>query len=100
LNLFPGGKVLHSIGEKIRVGVSKNEWTELHDGDEPREVQYLIVRVSAVEYTREIKKFRALVDFCPEPFLQRTFRFPKGRCFLYQVEVGEHTDDLGETVGL
>jgi len=33
--------VLHSIGENIRMRVSPDERSELHDTDEPRQISYL-----------------------------------------------------------
>jgi len=80
--------------------VPKNKRTEFHDGDEPRKVQDFVVRVPAVENTREVEKLCPLIYFCPESFLQSLFCVSERRRLLDQVQVGEHTDGLWETVGL
>jgi len=99
-NLFPGSKVLHSIGKQVRVRVPKDKRAEFDNGDESRKVQDFIVGIPTVENTRKVEKLCPLIYLCPEPFLQNLFCVSEGRCLLDQVEVGEHTDDFWETVGL
>ena len=82
------------------MGVPEDERAKFHDGNEPRKVQDFVIRIPAIEDSGKVEKLCPLIYFGPESFFQSLFGISEGRHLLYQVQVGEHTDDLWETVGL
>ena len=80
--------------------IAEDEGAELHDGDEAGEVEDLGVGVATVENAGEIEELRTLVDLCPKTLFECLFGRTKGGSLLNEVEVGEDTDDFGETMGL
>lgn len=80
--------------------VPEHQRSEFHDGDEPREIEDFLVRVSAIEDSREVEKFGALVDFGPEPLFEAFFGLALDGEFFDQVQVREDANNLWETMGL
>ena len=52
------------------MGVSENEGTEFHDGDETRQQVDLRVGVTAVHDSRQGEQLCSLVDFGPESMFE------------------------------
>lgn len=49
---FAGGEVLEAISEDVRMGVSEDKGSELHDRDEAGEIHDFGVGIAAIENTR------------------------------------------------
>jgi len=82
------------------MGISENERSEFHDGDETGEIEDFSVGISAINNSRKIEEFCALVYFCPETLFESFLCGFEGCSFFYEVKVGEDTYDFGEAVGL
>ena len=51
------------------MGITKDEWTELHDADEAREEVDLCVGISTVDDSGKGKELGSLIYLCPESVL-------------------------------
>src|SRR6266550_2135389 len=99
-NLLTWREILHSVGKKVRVGVSEDQRSEFHDGDEAREVEDLRIRISAIENAGEVKQLRPLVDFGPKSLFESFFSRSYDGSFFDKVQVGKDANDFGKSVGL
>ena len=82
------------------MGVTEDQRSEFHDGDEAREVEDLSVRISAIENAGKVEEFCPLVDFCPKSFFESFFGRSNDGSFFDKVQVGKDADDFGKAVGL
>lgn len=80
--------------------VPKDEWSEFHDRNEPRQEVDFGVGVSTVQDPRKGEKFGSLVNFRPESVLQPFLGVFERRGFLDKIHVREEAEDFGETVRL
>lgn len=80
--------------------ISENERSEFHDGDETGEIEDFSIGISAIDNSRKIEEFCALIYFCPETLFKSFFCGFEGCSFFNEVKVGEDTYDFGEAVGL
>jgi hypothetical protein len=80
--------------------IAENEGAEFHDGNEASEVEDFGVGVTAIDNTRKVEKFCALVDFCPETLFKGFFGGLEGSGLFYEIEVGENANDFWKTMGL
>lgn len=99
-DLLSRSEILEAVREHVRMCVAEYEGAELHHGDEAGQVKNLSVGVAAVQDAREVEQFGPLVDLRPEALLQSLFGVLQGGGFLDEVEVGEYSDDLRESMRL
>lgn len=70
------------------MGITENERTEFHDGNETGEVEDFGIGVTTVDDSRKIEEFCALIDFRPETLLEGFFSGLEGSGLFNEVKVG------------
>ena len=68
-NLFARSEILEAVGEQVRMRVAEDKRAELHDRDEPRQVENLGVWVTTIEDAGKVEELSTLVDLGPEALL-------------------------------
>lgn len=100
MDLFTGREVFEAVCEEVGVRVTEYKRAKFHYRDKTTEILDLLVGVTAIDNTGEIKELGTLIDFRPETLLEGLLGGTLCSDLFYEIKVSENTDDFREAVRL
>ena len=80
--------------------VTEYKRAEFHYRDKTTEILDLLVGVTAIDNTGEIKELGTLIDFCPETLLEGLLGGTLCSDLFYEIKMSENTNNFREAVRL